>query len=37
MSDATDESEDAFKKLFEKIMTDEKYQDYYIGFVNCHI
>lgn len=37
MSDATDESEDAFKKLFEKIITDEKYQDYYIGFVNCHI
>ena len=37
MSDATDESEDAFVKLFEKIMTDPKYQDYYIGFVNCHI
>lgn len=37
MNDATDESEDAFRKLFEKIMTDPKYQDYYIGFVNCHI
>ena len=32
ISDATDDSEDAFKKLFEKIMTDPKYQDYYIGF-----
>ena len=37
MNDATEESEDAFVKLFEKIMTDPKYQDYYIGFVNCHI
>lgn len=37
MNDATEESEDAFRKLFEKIMTDPKYQDYYIGFVNCHI
>ena len=37
MNDATDESEDAFVKLFEKVMTDPKYQDYYIGFVNCHI
>ena len=37
ISDATDESEDAFVKLFEKVMTDPKYQDYYIGFVNCHI
>lgn len=37
MSDATEESEDAFVKLFEKVMTDPEYQDYYIGFVNCHI
>jgi hypothetical protein len=36
-SDATEESEDSFIKLFEKIMTDPEYQDYYIGFVNCHI
>ena len=36
-SDATDESEEEFVKKFEEIMTDAKYQDYYIGFVNCHI
>lgn len=37
MSDATDESEADFVKKFEEIMTDEKYKDYYIGFVDCHI
>lgn len=37
MSDATDESEEAFKKKFVEIMTDPKYQDYYIGFINAHI
>lgn len=37
LSNATAESEEAFVKKFEEIMTDEKYQDYYIGFVNCHI
>ena len=37
LNDATDETEEAFIKKFEEIMTDEKYQDYYIGFVNCHI
>ena len=37
LNDATNETEEAFIKKFEEIMTDEKYQDYYIGFVNCHI
>lgn len=37
MHNGTNETEKSFKELFEQIMTDPKYQDYYIGFVNCHI
>lgn len=32
----SDESDEAFIALFEKIMTDPKYQDYHIGFIDCH-
>ena len=37
MDNSTKEKKEAFLETYKRIMADEKYQDHYIVFVDCHI